>query len=255
MSPSLSTGIQLPRADVAHLRAEFAARNCIVLSHLLAPNTQQQLLQQLAKAHFVAKTHHTAAAAEFAKDVTIVGDALALHHLHLLFNHPQLFAFVQAVTGCPTIGCVYGRIYRTLPNADHHLDWHDDTHDADTHDDDTPDDDTPNDDTEEGSGTRLIGLSVNLSPEAYGGGHFQLRKKGSTALLADVTHACVGDAHLFRIGRDLEHCLTPVTGTVARTAAAGWFLDQPQALGLLKSFAVKGQRRIIHTAVQKEFAL
>jgi len=240
MSPSLSTGIQLPRADVAHLRAEFAARNCIVLSHLLAPNTQQQLLQQLAKAHFVAKTHHTAAAAEFAKDVTIVGDALALHHLHLLFNHPQLFAFVQAVTGCPAIGCFYGRIYRTLPDADHHLDWHDDTHD---------------DDAEEGSGTRLIGLSVNLSPAAYGGGHFQLRKKDSTTLLADVAHRCVGDAHLFRISSDLEHCLTPVTGTVARTAAAGWFLDQPQALGLLKSFAVKGQRRVIHAAVQKEFAL
>ena len=239
MSSSLSTGIQLPITEVARLRAEFTAQACVVLPQLLAHNTRQQLLQQLAKAHFVAKAHHTATDAEFAKDVTIVGDALALHHLHLLLNHPQLFAFVQAVTGCRPIGCFYGRIYRTLPDADHHLDWHDDTHD---------------DGAEEGSGTRLIGLSVNLSPAAYGGGHFQLRKKDSTTLLADVTHRCVGDAHLFRIGSDLEHCLTPVTGTVARTAAAGWFLDQPQALGLLKSFAVKGQRRVIHADVEKEFA-
>jgi hypothetical protein len=91
-----------------------------------------------------------------------------------------------------------------VPGTGAHLSWHDDKADD-----------------------RLVGISINLSREAYRGGRFQLRDRRSQRTLTDIDNTGLGDAVLFRIAATLEHRLTELAGTAARTAAAGWFTSSP----------------------------
>ena len=91
-----------------------------------------------------------------------------------------------------------------VPSTGAHLSWHDDKADD-----------------------RLVGISINLSREAYRGGRFQLRDRRSQRTLTDIDNTGLGDAVLFRIAATLEHRLTELAGTAARTAAAGWFTSSP----------------------------
>lgn len=211
------TGLTADAGEIASLRDEFAQRHCVVLLHLLSPDVLQSLMQRLATAEFVETPHYfhhaQGDAREFAKDLTIVGKSPVLHALHLLLNMPALFEVIEQITGSPKIGCFSGRIYRSLPGSDHHLDWHNDQEEA----------------------TRLIGLSVNLSEQMYEGGVFQLRERVSERLTAEVTRGGLGSAHLFRVAPLVEHRVTPVEGLYARTAAAGWFMSQPPREVVLKS--------------------
>jgi hypothetical protein len=217
------TGIQCDERELGRLREEFSDRDCIRLPQLIAPALRDRMVRQVATARFVTHHHHDAHDHEFAQDMTIHGAELVLHQFHLLLNSPKLFQYVQFITACPVIGCFSGRIYRTLPNSAHYLNWHDDSlADELNH-----------------HGMRLIGLSLNISSSVYSGGTFQIRKKGTHILRAEVTESHPGDAHLFRIGADLEHRLTPLQGRVERVAAAGWFMDKPDSLSLLKSFAIQ----------------
>jgi hypothetical protein len=126
--------------------------------------------------------------------------AMALQIFLLLFNNSRLFEAVQRITGCPPIAGFGGRIYRIDPGTDQFLDWHEDT-----------------------AGNYLVGLSVNLGPEPYGGGVFQIRERRSKRITCEVAHQRPGDAHLFSIAPKLEHRVTPLTGSVSRVAGSGWF--------------------------------
>jgi hypothetical protein len=76
-------------------------------------------------------------------------------------------------------------------------------------------------------------VSVNLSPQPYGGGVFQLREAASGKMLTEVANIGLGDATLFRIGEDLAHRITDVSGPNAKTAFAGWFRAQPDYRSML----------------------
>lgn len=207
-------GLVCDRASISQARQDYATSGCIVLPQFIDAHLQTLFHAALHGATFEATTHHGGADNnKFAKDVTIKGHEKALHLLHLLFNNATLFEVVQQVTDCQPIGCFGGRIYRTLPDSDHHLDWHDDREEP----------------------GRLVGLSLNLSPAPYSGGAFQLRQKGAEALLRTLIHTEPGDAHLFRIAAEVEHRVTPVAGTQARTAGAGWFSTQPDRRTMLHS--------------------
>jgi len=173
------------------------------------------ILLQIESAQFYRNSHRDHLAQEFAWDLTIRENELALHQIHFLLNNPRVFRAIQEITSCPKIGCFGGRIYRSLPNKEHRLDWHDDTDRSE----------------------RLLGISINLSTERYAGGIFQLRQKESERIVCEVGSGNPGDTHVFRFSFQLQHRVTRVEGEAARTSAAGWFLSAPDCRTALKNLS------------------
>lgn len=206
-------------ARLSALREAFAQQHCAVLPQLLDACLLERIRQQLATTEFRPTSHVDIAGEEvFAKDLTATTTSVVVHLLYMLLNSPPLFQAMQQITGCPPIGSFAGRVYRTLPNSNHHLSWHDDNT----------------------TGNHLIGISINLSPEAYSGGVFQLRQTHAPHLLSAIAPTAFGDAHIFRIAPDLQHRVTRVDGCVARTMGTGWFDSQPDRATLLKSLPSPG---------------
>ena len=214
------TGMTVSAGETAVLYQQFAQRHCVLLPCLLAADVLQSLTRRLARARFDETAYYAydrqGEGQEFAKDLMLASGSPVLHALNLLMNRPALFKAIEEITGSTKIGCFYGRIYRSQPGSNHHLDWHDDL-------------------TEK---NRLIGLSLNLSDHQYEGGVFQLRERISKRVTAEVAFEESGTAHIFRIATSVEHRVTPVTGDYPRTVAAGWFMSQPSREILLKSLYV-----------------
>lgn len=93
-----------------------------------------------------------------------------------------------------------GRVYKLTSKKGHYDSWHTDC-----------------------NGSRCIGMSVNLSFNAYTGGVLQIRQSDTKNIIARVVNSGQGDAILFRISDLLEHRVTTVTGDMPRLAFAGWF--------------------------------
>ena len=209
-------GVTTIAADqFARLRSEFTDTHCVVLPQLFSSALVRRVLQQLESAQFYPNSHQDHRAQEFAWDLTVRENEMALHLIHFLLNNPKVFSAIQEITGCPEIGSFGGRIYRSLPNQQHRLDWHDDTDRK----------------------RRMLGISINLSPECYSGGIFQLRRKESRQIVCEVGCGNLGDTHLFRISPQLQHRVTRVEGEKARTSAAGWFLSEPDYQTALKNLS------------------
>ena len=121
-------------------------------------------------------------------------------------NDPALFDVIDRITGCGSIGCFTGRVQlrQASANGGHYFPWHTDA-------------------VQE----RLVGLSVNLSEHPFEGGILQLRRRRSKSVIAEVDNPTAGDAVIFRISRDLEHHVTPVTTAAPRLVLAGWFRRSP----------------------------
>lgn len=204
--------IQPDSEEVAEMSKEFAERHCIVLPQLIEGNLLWSILERLGTAAFYHNTHADHRRQEFAKDLTVRENEMALQMVHFLLNNPMLFQIVHRIASCRPIAGFGGRIYCSLPNEEHHLEWHDDTD----------------------AGERLVGISINLSSEPYSGGVFQLREKRRRTIFREVGSGNPGDAHIFRITPELQHRVTRVEGTAARTAAAGWFLSESGFLTTIK---------------------
>jgi hypothetical protein len=125
--------------------------------------------------------------------------------LHFLVSGDVFFEVVERITGVSRIGHFDGRVYRMLPNPDHHDTWHDDA-----------------------GKRRLLAMSVNLSTDIYNGGVLQMRQRESRQILDEVANTGFGDAIIFRVARHLEHRVSNVEGEAAKTAFAGWFFAQPE---------------------------
>lgn len=128
-----------------------------------------------------------------------------------VLNDPLLFALVRDITGCEAIGSFHAVIYRVHASATHVDDWHSDD-----------------------DGNRMVALSLNLGRRPFEGGLLQLRHRGSPSVLQKRELRAFGDALLFRIGDDLEHCVSAVTGTTPRLVMTGWFQREPDYRALLK---------------------
>ena len=96
------------------------------------------------------------------------------------------------------IGSFNGRVFRFLPDSDHCDAWHGDNAD-----------------------TRLVALSLNLSPRAYEGGVLELRRRGEEKPFQRAVNSVFGDAIIFRLDAGLVHRVTDVTGAEPKTAFAG----------------------------------
>ena len=190
-------------ADIERARADFEKQDWVRLPAILDRELLEIAESQLGASQFEEKS------ASLYRELTVADNALPFALL-LLLNNPRLFKLIEEITGCGHVGCFRGRIYRIVPGANHHVEWHTDLNE-----------------------TRLVALSVNLSTEPYQGGVLSIREAATEQVLCEVTNSGFGDAILFRIDERLQHRVSDVEGTVAKTALAGWFESAPDYRTLL----------------------
>jgi hypothetical protein len=190
--------------DLRRLRTQFDRQHCIQLPSLLEADVLGFIQQQIHQAGFFDKTHKN-----IGTELCMTANA-GLNLLYFLSNDGRFFQLVRQLTGCDHIGAFTGRVYRMVPGTGHYDSWHSDC-----------------------VAHRMIGMSVNLSLAIYTGGVFQLRARHSTEILTEAPNTGPGDAILFRIADHLEHQVTSVSGTIPKTAFAGWFVSAPDFLSLL----------------------
>lgn len=194
------TVLKASEEDLTRIQAEFNEKHCVIFPKLLAPDLVQSVLRGIEQAEF----NLTDNVNMIAKDIHIPQEDPTNYLMNFLMNNETLSNTVQRVTGCSQFGMYLGRIYRMMPTHDHYDSWHDDL-----------------------VFNRVAAMSINLTPEPYAGGTVQFRERKSGRIVNEVHNVGLGDAMIFRIAPYLEHRVTPVTGTVPRTAFAGWFESKP----------------------------
>ncbi len=193
-------GLRVDRSDAAldTLRAEFSDRHCLLLPAFLDGPLLRAVHNQLATAPFHDRSHDG------------IGVELCLSEgplssgLEFLWNTPELFALIEALTDCGPLGCFEGRVYRMAPAEGHYDSWHSDV-----------------------GQDRRVAMSVNLSTAVYEGGATEFRRVDDAEPFHRVANVGFGDAILFRIDPALRHQVTEVTGRAPKTAFAGWFRTRP----------------------------
>ena len=190
---------------VTELADQFRTRQVIKLPGFLSPPLLAWAHRQLETASWYERTHRGLASTEQS-----LQENTCLGLLHFLVNDPATLGFVETVSGQRPLTAFAGRVYRRYPGV-HEDQWHDDCH--------------PH---------RRVGLSVNLSRGNYEGGVFELRLAESEQPLGSMVNVGLGDAILFAIGEHLQHRVSPLEGTAAKTAFAGWFGGQRDYNAILR---------------------
>lgn len=183
---------------IARARDHFEQKSWVRLKGFFSPSLLDIVTDGSPDSGFAPKEHGF-----YGSELCLQPCALTDRLMHLL-NSPHLFGVIDAITGCGTIGCFEGRIYRLVPGAGHRDEWHSDMVMG-----------------------RLVALSVNVGRERYEGGELALRSARTGELMASVPNVGPGDAILFRLSHDLEHRVSDMRGTVPKTAYAGWFRIRP----------------------------
>ena len=191
-------------SDLEKARDEFSRLHSVKLEGLIADDVLAQVQEELENGEFANRVHHGIGTELCLKP----GAAFAM--LMLMANDPRLLQFVEELTGCESVGCFEGRVYRFVPDSGHYDSWHSDV----------------------GHG-RLIALSINLSREPYEGGTFQLRAAHAENVLRELPNLTPGDGIMFRIDPALRHRVTDVRGAAPKTAFAGWFRSGPSFAEIL----------------------
>lgn len=198
MSPAIALDrrgprLQLDEARVRALQSDWARQQYLVLPGFLEPALLDEVRGHVRTGHF-ATFVHDASGHEGKMD-----DNTAVWLLDFLMNSPSMLAAVSRLTS-RDLTFFHGRVYRLAPGTDEGHDWHTDA-----------------------VYERQVGVSINLTPEAFSGGGLQFRDHMSRRPLGGVTNQGAGDLVMFRLGNDIEHRVLPVTGGVTRLAYAGWF--------------------------------
>lgn len=205
---------ELPSSQLDQLRVQFQQNRFVILPACVEPTLWARL-------------YSLSTSLDYQPQHLPTWERLVCHHptitlpLMMIFNRPKVLRWVEQVTGkAPLLG-FEARLHRlTHVRTDTNsgrtggqdIPWHDD-----------------------GPGIRQLAFSLSFTDAPVEGGRFQLRRKGSTSLLADLETAPAGSAVLFDVDADLEHRVTPVSGHAARTTYAGWFMNcPPQAFQDLK---------------------
>jgi len=196
--------------------ADFQADHAVMLPRLIEPGLLAVIRRELEKADFYDRSHPGIGVE------LCLGSGPLAGALELVLNDPALFEVVRRIAGCGPIGCFEGRVYRLVPGAGHHDSWH----------------------TDSGQ-TRLLAMTVNLGTGEYRGGRLQIRDAATRRIVYETANVGEGDAVLFRISRALAHRVTPIEGTVAKTALAGWFRAEPDYGELMRRRLGTGRRPLM----------
>ena len=193
-------GVEADAEEIARCRHDFDRQHWVKLPQLLEPSLLAFVLDGLDSVGW------TEVSEDFYAEAQPL-DGPAMHLLMFLANSPGFLDLAQGLTGCGPFSWFDGRVYRMTPAGGHHDNWHSDW-----------------------GGGRRVALSLNLSRAPYEGGDLHLRSVQQPETPVEVTNPQAGDAILFRLGEDLVHRVSRVTGTQSKTAFAGWFNDAELSL-------------------------
>ena len=199
------------RDEQEHARAAFANSHCMLIPGFLAPDLVEWFQRRIADAPFETRVHDLVTPPSV--DLAMASHPIA-SRLHFLVNDSRLFTLIERVTGCDSIGCFRGTVYKMAPGDGHCDSWH---HDVD--------------------GNRMLTLSVNLSERCYCGGLLQIMDWERQQLVCEVANVGPGDALVFPLSMRWRHRVTQVTGDAAKVAFAGWFERQPRYADCLSNVA------------------
>jgi len=186
-------------ADLELLRQSFERQYYLLLKDFLHPEITSLILPFLKRAEYF-PAQYTHVGSELRMEPNLASDTLSF-----LCNDSKLFRLVQTITGCGSIGCFQGRVYKLIPDPYHNFDWHDDLSDP----------------------SRLTTMSINLSEGRFRGGVLQIRESHSGKIISEVANTDFGSAVLFRISENFEHRVTGIEGDMPRTSFTGWFKSGP----------------------------
>jgi 2-oxoglutarate-Fe(II)-dependent oxygenase superfamily protein len=203
-------------ATIDAAAAALQRRHCILVRNVLSPSLAEQLVKGLAEAQFHLMVHHNVGSELCATG----GRATSL--LELATNRREVFEFIQRLSGIDETPRFFeGRIYRFIPAAGHYDSWHDDVGDS-----------------------RRVAMSINLSDGPYVGGTLTIRDKATQTVACEAHNVGFGDALMFRVDPLLAHRVSEVTGTVAKTAYAGWFRTNVAYAAMVKDRAMQSLRAV-----------
>jgi 2OG-Fe(II) oxygenase superfamily len=180
------------------LQRHFERHHWILVPGFFGPKLLDEIRREVDRSKFERRADEMGGELKLGPETPIV------KRLLFIVNEPAVHRAVEAATGIERIARFDGRIYRRAPVPEHYHVWHDDV----------------------AGETRLVAMSVNLSEGAYGGGVLEMRRKGARHMLARVQNTGAGDALMFRVHPDLQHCITDVTAGT-KTSLAGWFGAAP----------------------------
>lgn len=186
--------VAVANEEIAMLRGEFEQRHWLLL-----PNFADTALVDLLERK-LNETDYRLVDRETGVELRPI-DCTAYLAAELLLNSPRLFRAIEGLTGCATIACFSGRIYRRPPSSEYFNRWHTDI-------------------TDEG---RMIALSLNLNRQPYESGTLQIRSARTKELVCEVENPGYGDALIFPVDERFEHRVGQVEGNTSKTALAGWF--------------------------------
>lgn len=184
-------------ANIRELAQQFEQSHAFSLPSLLHPDLLEMISSRLEHCSWTTRDDGAIAREAFPSDLAPASV------LNFAINTADFLDLIRGITNQPAIRLFGGRVYRMTPAADHFDSWHADV--GTTHQD------------------RLVGMSINLSPQPYQGGVFQLRDESSGKVLHELFNTGPGDAIFFRISPALKHMVTPLIGNGSKTAFAGWF--------------------------------
>lgn len=189
-------------------KEEFAHHHCVVLEDFVSPPLLARVPQWLDTSRYSYAVHRTGTC-----NLVMHSDQPLVAAFEILLNQAQLFRAIAEFAGLEEdVTFFEGHCSKQLPIDSHFGAWHNDV-----------------------ATTKLVGLSISLSPKPVQGGVFLLRRAQTGEVCRQVPAGKLGDAHLFRLGKSLEHRVSSVRGKHARYAFGGAFRSGEGHRGALRS--------------------
>jgi len=196
------SNINLDESAFAKYQSEYAETNLVLLPDLLKTNALQTLLKKINDTTFETKFEGENDD-KFGKVLYVPPSKSILSVMTFMLNDEYLFRSLEKITGCKPIDNFVGRIHRS-ENTDHGINWHGDNSD-----------------------NRLLAITLSLGTEYYTGANFEIRKKGTTDIMRQISYIKAGDAIVFKIAPELEHRLS-LLESGRRTVCVGWFRSKAE---------------------------
>lgn len=197
-------GVEEIASHLLFCQKQFEDENVFICPDFFSSDLNNLINNHLLNAPFTIKADQKKDGQLLSQEYTISRNSTLVQVLHFYLNQQTVIEAVKKISGISTINSFEGRVYKFEADQNSFDNWHDDMSDG-----------------------RLLGMSLNLSTNAFDGGSFMIRNKKSKEVYAVVKHPNWGSAHFFRINNELQHKVEKVEGEFPRIAFAGWFTDKP----------------------------
>ena len=186
------------------LQEEMRTTHCILLKNFLAPSLIS-LVRPLLMTNRFFPFEHGPQGRVHAREMRLEAPDPLARLFTFCLNSTRFHRAVGDLAGFgEDIRYFAARCYKMFPDSDDFQSWHDDCK----------------------GGIRLLGMSINLNTEPVQGGEFRIRNRSGSRKVHRTIKSHFGDAHLFRIDKNLEHRVFPPTGTVPKFCCGGWFVSR-----------------------------